>query len=227
MGFTLDKIVPWGRSFGEYVRMFGLATADLRRRMLGCGDGPAGFNASLTARGGKVVSLDPLYQFDAVQIDRRIAATYDRVMAQLRENRDDYVWNEFSSVAEVGRVRLEAMRAFLADFETGRRAGRYVAGALPALPFGDGTFDLALASHFLFLYSTQLTAEFHLQSLREMLRVAREVRIFPLLTLDGQPSPHLALVIENLSDRGFKVGRRPVPYEFQRGGNEMLLIEPA
>ena len=63
MGMTLDSIVPWGRSFEEYVTMFGLTNTDLTKRILGCGDGPAGFNSELTARGGTVVSLDPIYAF--------------------------------------------------------------------------------------------------------------------------------------------------------------------
>ena len=29
MPFTLDQILPWGRSFDEYVGMFGLTAADL------------------------------------------------------------------------------------------------------------------------------------------------------------------------------------------------------
>lgn len=52
VGFRLDKVVPWGRSFEEYVAMFNLTKEDLGRRILGCGDGPAGFNAELTKRGG-------------------------------------------------------------------------------------------------------------------------------------------------------------------------------
>lgn len=47
MGFTLDKVVPWGRSYDEYVSMFDLSGADLGVRILGCGDGPAEFNAAL------------------------------------------------------------------------------------------------------------------------------------------------------------------------------------
>jgi hypothetical protein len=43
--FTLDQIVPWGRSFEEYRRMFAPSDADLRLRVLGCADGPASFNA--------------------------------------------------------------------------------------------------------------------------------------------------------------------------------------
>ncbi|HJW86861.1 MAG TPA: hypothetical protein VJ440_09535 [Candidatus Brocadiaceae bacterium] len=51
MGFTLDKVVPWGRSYEEYVSMFDLTEIDLELRVLGCGDGPAAFNSALSKRG--------------------------------------------------------------------------------------------------------------------------------------------------------------------------------
>jgi hypothetical protein len=57
MGFTLDKVVPWGRSFDEYIKLFDLAETDLQRRILGCGDGPAEFNSELSNRGGNIVSI--------------------------------------------------------------------------------------------------------------------------------------------------------------------------
>ena len=78
---------------------------------------------------------------------------------------------------------MQALHGFLADYEAGRRSGRYVDAALPALPFVDAAFELALSSHFLFLYSVQFDLDFHLAALREMLRVAAEVRVFPLLQL--------------------------------------------
>lgn len=68
MAFTLDQVVPWGRSYDEYVAMFALDDADLQRRILGCGDGPASFNAVLSRRGGNVVSVDPLYQYSGGEI---------------------------------------------------------------------------------------------------------------------------------------------------------------
>lgn len=204
--------------------MFDLSETDLQRRILGCGDGPACFNAMLNQRGGQVVSFDPIYAFDATQIQSRIAATYETVMAQLRTNQADYVWNVIPSVEDLGRIRMAAMKVFLEDFEAGKGAGRYVAGELPVLPFADATFDLALSSHFLFLYSDHLDTDFHLRALLEMLRVAAEVRVFPLLTLDGRPSPHLDFVTAELSRRGLNATIKPVPYEFQRGGNEMLVV---
>lgn len=226
MAFTLDKVVPWGRSYTEYVSMFGLAEADLGSHILGCGDGPAWFNAELTKRGGHTVAVDPVYMFDVEQIKNRLAETYETVMAQMRNNQNDYIWEVIPSIEALGEIRMSAMTSFLADFESGKQQGRYVAGELPSLPFENGKFDIALSSHFLFLYSAHLSAEFHLQALREMLRVARKVRIFPLLALDGSISPYLSLVSEEFASRGFDVQIVKVDYEFQRGGNQMLLIKP-
>lgn len=227
MGLTLDKIVPWGRSYNEYVSMFDLTDADLGLRILGCGDGPAEFNSKLTKNGGTVVSVDPIYAFDAEQIKGRIAETYATVMSQMLKNQSDFVWETIASVEQLGHVRMSAMDVFLADFDEGKHEGRYIAGELPLLPFAKATFDIALSSHFLFLYSDHLSAEFHLQALRDMLRVAREVRVFPVLTLAGSYSPYLAQIAEVLEDNGFAVAIKRVAYEFQRGGNEMMVIKPS
>jgi hypothetical protein len=64
----LNKIIPWGRTFAEYRDMFALSDADLNQKILGCGDGPASFNAQMTELGYSVVSIDPVYQFSAEQI---------------------------------------------------------------------------------------------------------------------------------------------------------------
>jgi ubiquinone/menaquinone biosynthesis C-methylase UbiE len=116
------------------------------------------------------------------------------------------------------------MQRFFADFETGKRKGRYVAAALPHLPFPDASFDLALCSHLLFLYSDYLSLDAHVEAVRELLRVAREVCIFPLLTLSGERSAHLPLVYEALHRDGHGAEEQIVDYEFQRGGNVMLRL---
>jgi hypothetical protein len=225
MGLTLEQVVPWGRSYEEYLAMFDLAPEDIGRRILGCGDGPAAFNAGLTRRGGSIVSIDPLYRFSAEGIRLRIAETYPAVLDQVRRHQGDYRWKALRSVEHLGAVRMRAMERFLADFEDGRRQGRYIAAGLPSLPFADRQFDLALSSHFLFLYSGQLSARFHVDAIQEMLRVAQEVRVFPLLALDGAASPHVAAAGERLRCKGFRLTIRTVAYEFQRGAFEMLVIK--
>ena len=225
--FTLDQVVPWGRSFDEYRRMFALTDDDLNGRLLGCGDGPASFNADATRRGHRVVSCDPLYRFDKRQIEERIAATYAHVLDQTRRNAHEFVWGDgIRNVEELGAVRMTAMLTFVADYDAGTRDGRYVDAALPTLPFGDGSFDLALCSHFLFLYSTQLGEAFHRAAIHEMCRVAREVRIFPLLALGRERSPFVDGCVDGLRTSGCSVTIETVPYEFQRGGNEMLRVRP-
>jgi hypothetical protein len=222
--FTLEEVVPWGRSFDEYRLMFVLRDADLARRILGCGDGPASFNAEATSRGLTVVSVDPIYQCTAAQVQQRIEATYETVLEQTRRNAHEFVWRAIGSVEELGRVRMAAMRAFLDDYPEGQLQGRYVDAALPTLPFPNRSFDLALCSHLLFLYSMQLDEAFHVASALELCRVAAEVRIFPLLALGGQPSPHVEPVAAMLRARGHHVSMEAVPYEFQRGGNQMLRV---
>jgi hypothetical protein len=223
-GFTLEQVVPWGRSFSEYERIFALDASDLEKPILGCGDGPASFNAEASKRGHRVVSCDPLYQFSASEIEQRVEETYETVVGQTREHRHQFVWNEFISPEQLGKHRLAVMRRFLTDYEEGKREGRYVAAGLPELPFRDSTFGFALCSHFLFLYTAQLSLDFHLASLTELCRVAPEVRVFPLLDLHAQESSYVDPAIEYLTAQGLHARRVRVPYEFQVGGHTALFV---
>lgn len=203
--------------------MFALSDADLGRGILGCGDGPASFNAEATARGVGVLSVDPIYAFGRAELECRFQEVRAEVLRQTELNRHEFVWEYFKSVEEVGATRGRAMAAFLADFELGLREGRYLVGELPQLPIADNSHGLALVSHLLFLYSRQLDLDFHRRAIVELLRVAPEVRIFPLLQLGATPSPHLGPILEELG-RIHRVEVVPVDYEFQRGGNRMLRI---
>jgi hypothetical protein len=204
--------------------MFALAEEDCGKRILGVGDGPASFNAVLSSQGGHVVSVDPLYRFTADEIRQRIGETFETVLDQTRQNVAEFNWRHIPSVEELGRVRMSAMEEFLFDYTRGREEGRYREAGLPRLPFGRGEFDLALCSHFLFLYSKLLSLEFHVESIKELCRVAPEARIFPLLELGARPSRHLDPVTKQLEEDGFHVEIESVPYEFQKGGNRMLRV---
>ncbi len=224
MAMTLDQVIPWGRSLDEYQQMFALSSQALQGKILGCGDGPASFNAELTAQGGHVISVDPLYTFSADQIEARVQATSTIVVKQVQESVQDYLWTRFRDPEDLGRHRLATMRHFLSDYAAGKAAGRYQIQALPILDFADGAFDLALSSHLLFLYTEQLSYDFHLAAIQEMCRVAREVRIFPLLDLKCRVSAYIEPLQRALTDQGYAVAIEAVAYEFQRGGNRMMKI---
>ena len=224
MGISLNEIVPWGRTFNEYERMFALQAADLEKGVLDCGGGPASFTAEMHARGLKATSIDPLYRFSSAEIQGRYEAVEVPMLAQVRATVNDWVWTYHRDPDDLLQNRRSAIHLFLADYEPGRKDGRYLVAELPTLPFEAGSFGLALCSHLLFLYSDLLSQRFHLDAVRELCRVAREVRVFPLVTLRDGPSPHVDAVCTAAEQRGLKAQILPVDYELQRGGNQMLRI---
>lgn len=221
---TINDTYPWGRNLEEYRSMFALSDQDLDHKILSCADGPASFNAEMTRTGRSVISIDPLYEFTANEIRARIDATCDCMIEAARTNAHRFCWGEIPSPEAMGKRRMAAMGLFLDDYENGRAQGRYHAQSLPRISFQTAGFDLALCSHFLFLYSHRFDLDFHFQSVLEMLRVAREVRIFPLLNMDGWKSEHLDALLARLHALGLNTSIERVAYEFQLGGNEMLRI---
>ena len=224
MAFELKNTVPWGRNLSEYRSMFNLTDYDLDKRIISFGDGPASFNFEMTGLKKYVVSIDPIYRFSKDELKQRITETKDIVIEQTKKNLDNFVWKKIKNVNELEKIRLSAMDNFLQDFEAGKNENRYLNHEMPnKTNFDDLTFDLGLSSHFLILYS-QLGLHFHISSINEMLRIAKEIRIFPLLNLDAKKSELLDKLISHFSLR-FIVNIEKVDYEFQKNGNEMLIIK--
>jgi hypothetical protein len=69
-----------------------------------------------------------------------------------------------------------------------------------------------------------LTEAFHASAVLELARVATEVRIFPLLALGGALSAYIPGTADYLRGCGCEVSIEKVPYEFQRGGDQMMRI---
>lgn len=224
MAVQLERVIPFGRSFDEYQKMFKLSESDLQQRILGVGDGPASFNAEATQLGYRVVSIDPIYQFSGEEILQRFNEVLDDIIDQVKATASDYVWSYHQSPDDLRNNRINVIQRFIRDYEKGKREKRYQPGALPDLGFIQQEFDIALCSHFLFLYSDHLDRQFHQAAVAAMLNVSSEVRIFPLLTLMLDRSPHLESVIQQCLAQGYVVEIEQVPYEFQKGGNQMLRI---
>ena len=119
---------------------------------------------------------------------------------------------------------MQAMDEFCRDFESGKQQGRYIDASLPHLPFPDQRFDLVLSAHLLFFYSANKDLAFHLDAVRELLRIGPEVRIFPIVDVNSNPSPFVSPVIDELEKDGIACAIERVPYHFQKTGNEMLRL---
>jgi hypothetical protein len=202
--------------------MFALSAASLRESILDCPGGAASFAATVRS----AVAVDPLYALPPSVLAERALADAVRGHEFLRDpaRAARFVWTYFADPEAHLRSRIESAELFAAHIAA--RPGRYVAAALPSLPFPDRTFDVVLSSHFLFTYAERLSVDFHLASLRELARVTRrEVRVFPILQhVDGMPYEHLEMLLSGL---GVRAELRSVDYEFQRGGNQMLVLHAA
>ena len=170
-----------------------------------------------------MVAVDPIYRFSRQNLAIDFDPTAARMLAGMRKARDRFRWDYYASPEEVVQRRREVFTAFISDFRAEIRSGLYVSARLPELPFLPKSFDLVLCSHLLFLYSAEFDSEAHLSFLREMLRVGREVRVFPLLDMDGAPSVHLEGTVQKIRASA-QVELVPLPFEFRIGDSKMLRL---
>ncbi len=224
MAFKLNNVVPWGRNFSEYKAMFMLTDEDLQKKIAGFGDGPASFNLEVHKMGADVTSYDIVYRFSKDELQNRIEEVRSIVMEQMKENKDNYVWKNIKSLDELEKIRMLAMSMFLDDFEKGKAEGRYIYHNLPdKINAEDNTYDIGLSSHFLLMY-TDLGYDFHIKAISEMLRVCREIRIFPVCDLDGSKT-ELIDNVKNYFSKDYDVKLLKTEYEFQKNGNKMMVIK--
>ena len=70
---------------------------------------------------------------------------------------------------------------------------------------------------------TSLGYDFHIKAISEMLRVCRQVRIFPLCDLDSNDSEMIQSVIDYFA-QGYDTQIKQTPYQFQKGADRLLII---
>ncbi|MFR9749881.1 class I SAM-dependent methyltransferase [Nocardia sp. 004] len=218
------RILISSRSLDEYRAMFELTDGDLRRRILDCPSGAAEFTAEICRLGGDAIACDSAYFDNGIdKVAATAVAEAERGNRYVHANRHLYRWTFFADPDQHRIQRQRAAERFVAHTRQSR--GRYVAGRLPALPFPDNDFDLVLSSHLLFSYAEELDYDFHLHALLELMRVTRgELRVFPLVSIGTTARyPHLNELLVQLRRYGIAGRITEVDYEFQVGGNEMLV----
>ena len=211
------------RGVAEYRAMFSLTDADLRGRVLDCSSGAASLVAYAGENGGQAVGCDPVYSLDSAQIRGLVAGSVGGARQHIVDNPERFSWRWYGAPENRAAMRSEAAAAFFAD--RARNPGRYIAGALPDLPFADGAFDLALCSCLLFTWVSRLDEAWHRAALMELARVAAQVRVYPLVAAGaGEPVPFFDHLLGSLRDDGYQVSLQPVEYEFQVGAGHMLVL---
>lgn len=214
--FRLDRVAFFGRTLAEYLQMFAIGIDDLRgARILDVASGPGSFVAEALALGLDATGCDPLYSQAAAEIVARGRADIDACRQQLRRKPGVLVYRDIDRFYS---DKDAALAAFAADFRRRQGACRYVAGALPSLPFPDASFDVVLSANFLLIYAPladggmhdgdDFGLDFHLRAFRDLARVTRrELRVTGMHTWTQPPTPHpyRQPVVQALEQAGFAV----------------------
>lgn len=216
----------WSHSQSDYRQMFDLTDDDLTLKIFDCAAGLASFNSEMNTRNVSLISCDPLYALDAEALTLRAHQLQTELFKHIETNPAHFNWTTIADMAALKHRQQANAHQFLHDFAEGHAKGRYISGTLPKLPFKDYQFDLSLCANFIFDGVPNASLDFILGSVRELCRIGREVRIFPLLDSNGAVSPQLGAVMAALQAEDYGVEVRQVRYDFLKHGNAMLRIWP-
>ena len=221
----LERIIFIGRTFEEYMDMFLFSIEELKgKKILDCPAGACSFTAVGSRLGLDVMACDIAYYHSSGELEKKGFQDIEHAMEQIGKAKSNYIWNYFKDIADLKRHRLNALKDCANDMK--KSSKRYVPVTLPSLPFKDEAFDMVVSAHFLFMYADRLDYDFHLTALNELLRVTEEeIRIFPLVDLEGKRYKHLDTLISYLTNNGCMIEEVKVPYEFQANANSMLKIK--
>ena len=212
------------RSFAEYVAFFALDPDRLPRRVVDCSAGVSGFVAAAAERGCAAVAVDPAYREPVDRLAEIARAGALGGSALVADHRDRFSFEWYGTPERQRALRAAALDACLADRR--RRPDHYVAAALPRLPFADASFDLALCSHLLFTWANVFDAAWHEAAIREMARVAARCGCSRWCTRDpaSRWSSSTRCATDWRRDAGLVTRVERVPYAFQLGGDQMLVV---
>lgn len=167
-----ERVWLIGRPAYHHITQFALPVNSDSLRILDVAAGVSDFMS--VWRNG--LAVDPCYGED--YNDLYTSASHDLFLFAANQIQNDR--NATNEQIRLYDMHRQALTGFLIDF--GNRSGsiRYRADSLPDLPLVCGSFDLAICSHFLFLYPHD--NEFAVDSIRRVMELTDEFRIWPLPT---------------------------------------------
>ncbi|WP_298694856.1 hypothetical protein [uncultured Sulfuricurvum sp.] len=223
MSLQLDDFLITGRTFEEYMAFFDLDAETMKKmRVLDCPSGASSFIAEAKRRGIAAQGCDILYCYDRDVLRAQGEKSIEKIYADTSWMAE-HNFAFYHSIERHKEHRVGALELFCSDYNT----TDYWFAELPKLPYRDDSFDLVLSSHLLFVYDDRLDEAFYEASIAEMLRIGKEVRIFPLVDYKNSRADET----DNFSPLAYRMAEKfggeilDVGFEFQKNAGYMLKIK--
>lgn len=212
----------WMYDFSDYQQMYDLTQHELSKSLFDFSAGISSFNAEATKQGLHVISADSLYALSENEMRAYAQRIFQNNVAHLEAAPERLKDPTQANIDRIRQAWKKTEDSFLQDYVKGQSEKRYQVTKLPVLSYKSHQFDLALCTDYIFYHSFS-THEIA-AGVKELCRIAAEVRIFPLLDSAGKTSDELGPLMLFLQQNHFGVEVREVPYKTLRGSNAMLRI---
>ncbi|HVT62287.1 MAG TPA: hypothetical protein VHD33_02220 [Legionellaceae bacterium] len=220
----MNRTVLWGHHLDEYQDMFDLSETASTQKFLEFQSGASAFQFELRQIAAHLVSYDAWFDLKQSQLQEQIERSFAERLTQIQSRQQEFDFSRYGSLEKLVAYRRQGIEMFLQDYTNGHAEGRYLFAQSTTLPFPAFFFDYALSAHHFFSTVAPQTVEYHVTMIQELARIAKEVRIFPLVDANGIPSPLLGPVILSLQQKNYGIEVRDVLYHLQPKGNAMLRI---
>ena len=215
----------WGESYENVINMFDLDDIDLKKSILDCMGPPSSFTPLARKAGQKVVSCSDVYGSNKEALEEKVPEILRQTLSIIGDNPDRFVGSAIGTTKEYSEKLKSSLDIFFKTYNDDFKEDLYSSESLPVLnDFNASEFGLVICRHFLFKENANFTVDFHVRCIKEMCRVAKECRIFPLVGANSEPAKILPEVMKALQDEGVDVEVRKVSYELRRNANAMLRV---
>jgi hypothetical protein len=220
----LNRFVFIGRTWEEYLLIFNLKEEQLiGKHVLDCPGGACSFTAAANQKGIISAAVDAAYYYSIEALEKKGLDDIEYTISKIEEVKDRCRWDYFEDTEQLKKERVKALTQCINDMRADNT--RYFPAVLPILPFKNNSFDITLSAHLLFMYADKIDYNFHLQTIKEMMRVTKEeIRIFPITDMNGKRYEQIDEIKEWVSTKGWEVTEIKVPYELHRNVNTMLKL---
>jgi len=211
--------MAWIYNLVDYQHIFALSDQELQKNVLDYPGGISSVNAELSALGKSIISADPFYHLGAKEMSLHAQQILDKNIQYLNEHAD-ILENQNIAAAEIIKNWKNSVELFLADYEIGKREGRYLMMSVPPQTI-NRSYELLLCADLLFNQQELLPAP---ELMASLCNLAAELRIFPLIAEKKVISGQLGPIMLDLQQRNFGVEIRAINYPLRRDATAMLRV---